>query len=377
MTDTTAPFLHVGVLLAMAAGLLLVGFVGSVAASEHGDPWPADADVENATDEEFPYNFTFVPDDPTPGATEVTYSSISGAQEPIDGVDGYDRLDAIMLFYDEGAINCDADDAVVFGVDRGGDNPGVQTDEDWIQHVKHSEYRTDRTFVDFYDEDDFAGDPPSVRSGDMVKSQQADCYTNPEEPSWYHAVSYSSGTYDGEEEETYVRSHPFYICDCEDEEEAREELGPPPHEAEGDSSSGGESADGGDQDQAASTDDGGAADEGTGTSAAEQSDGESAGGAPDDGQSERSTGDGESGEADGDGVGVEDGSASAGAAEADDGADAGGGAETGDGTDESSGQDDERAPGATPTPGDGAGPGPVVATLALVVSTLAVRYRIS
>ena len=233
--DTTT-VLRFTTLLAVAAGVALVGFVGGAVADDHGAPWPADADIENASDDDYPYNFTFVPDDPTPGAEGVTYTSFSGALEPIDGTDGYDEFDTIRLFYDEGTIGCEAQDARVFGVDRGGNNSGTEVDESWIENVKESEYSSDRTYVNFFDEDDFAGEPPYIRAGDIVKSQQADCYTNPEEPGWYHVVSFSNGTYEGEYAESWVRSHPFYICDCEDEEEAREKLGPPPHERTGDGS---------------------------------------------------------------------------------------------------------------------------------------------
>lgn len=57
------------------------------------------------------------------------------------------------------------------------------------------------------------------------------CYDNPDEPGWYQIGSSVGGwTADDKYLQRNTTSHYLAVCDCENQQEAREQLGPPPSE---------------------------------------------------------------------------------------------------------------------------------------------------
>jgi PGF-CTERM protein len=169
---------------------------------------------------------------------------------------------------------CDAtQNTKVFGIDRDNDNEGTRADEDLIEHRRGSELSAGGLTVTFFDWSDLSGDPPYLAPEDAVVAAQGagsndgPCLKMTGEPGWYQVTGYANATIatecteEGnpqcEPEDTQwrgvnLRSNYVYICECDGEGAAREQLGPPPNEDPGD----------GDSDDAATptpTSDGGAA----------------------------------------------------------------------------------------------------------------------
>lgn len=153
---------------------------------------------------------------------------------------------------------CSTENTVVFGIDRGGNNSGIKTDEDLIEHQEKVHFRPDGITINFLDWDDFAGDPPYFNPrDDKIVSAQGEgsnagpCLTYTSEPGWYTMQGFMNGTEakkgcttegdqnceppeSHEEAGGYMETRPyFYICECDSEQEARNKLGPPPTEDDG------------------------------------------------------------------------------------------------------------------------------------------------
>ena len=194
--------------LSVVAGGLLAGT--SVVGAEHGEP---DAD------------FTVEPmDDRSPGATDVKYGQVVVGQAGVD----LETLESMEAVYEEGSWEgCGPGDSDVFGVDRGNTHDGYEVDEELEDNTKSFSAGEDVFRIEFYGEDDF-GPSTHLDDGDAVVSV-AKCIDNPDEPGWYQISGSTTGvTEDGEQVTVSGSSHYFWICDCEDEAEAREALGPPP-----------------------------------------------------------------------------------------------------------------------------------------------------
>lgn len=136
--------------------------------------------------------------------------------------------------------SCTTENTRAFGVDRGNDDGGTTTDESLLKHRENSKFMENKIVVDFFDDESIAGESTHLNKSDQIVAVQADCYIMPQEPGWYQVNARINGTaYNGEHiDEPGITSHYFYICDCSDEQEAREKLGPPPsEESSGDSGS--------------------------------------------------------------------------------------------------------------------------------------------
>jgi PGF-CTERM protein len=191
-------------------GLALALVAAAPAGAEHGSP----------------SNFTAIPYDHTPGASDVTYEQHAVA--PVS----FEYLDYIGARWDEGSFaGCGAANSETFGIDRDDDAPGTETDEGLAQYVEESKVDEDQFVADFYEKDDAIGSSTNLAKGDEFVSVTTNCFTNPAEPGWYQIRSSIGGTAPNG---TYIEakdvSHYFYICDCANEQEAREKLGPPPSE---------------------------------------------------------------------------------------------------------------------------------------------------
>lgn len=149
---------------------------------------------------------------------------------------------------------CTSTDTRAFGIDRDGDDPGTVTDTDLITYMEASHFNDNSIYVDFYEGDELGavdredkggygegqgegredGDGNAeVYADDEIIAVQEECYGMPEEPSWYQIDAGGNGTgFNGQEGTIFQTSHYFYVCTCDNEQEAREELGPPPSELE-------------------------------------------------------------------------------------------------------------------------------------------------
>lgn len=198
-------------LLTLSATAGAAAVLGGTAAASHG---PDAA------------NYTVEPMDRTPGATNVKYGQIVVAQAGVD----LETLEKTTAVYEEGSwANCGPDDGEVFGIDRGNTHDGYEIDESLENNVKRFSAGEDVFEVEFNGENDL-GASTHFYDGDAFVSV-AQCIDNPDEPGWYQITGTTTGvTKDGERVTFGGESHYFWIGDFENEQEAREELGPPPSE---------------------------------------------------------------------------------------------------------------------------------------------------
>lgn len=212
-------------LTAIVVVLVLVTVAGGTAvADDHYD------DVEY---QDVDYTVEF-PGDRTPGEQ---ISVIERARSPVDAR----NIDTARIFTPMNADPCTDGDIRTFGIDRGSNNSGNQVDEPLVDNYKddyEGEARPenppdDKPFeiwADFWDKEDFQ-DGTHIRTEDTIVLYREECYVAPDEPGWYQAIGMMNGTgYEGDRVEGWTRSDYFWIGDFENEEEAREELGPPPSE---------------------------------------------------------------------------------------------------------------------------------------------------
>lgn len=330
--------LAVAVTLSGVAGAVALG-TGVVTAG-HGAP-DADYTVEPMSDR-------------SPGATDVRYGQVVVGQAGID----YRTLESLKAVYEEGSwAGCGPSQSEVFGIDRGNTHDGYEVDEDLTTNTKTFSAGEDVFEVEYNGEDDF-GSTVHLNDGDAVVSV-ASCIDNPEEPGWYQITGSISGVAESGERKTVSgESHYFWICDCEDEQAARERLGPPPSEPEPTATPAEPTAESGD-----------GSDGGT----EQPQDGEREGASTDEGSTDAGTTDQT---ADGAASTAEAGAdtatpeaTSASGSQSDGGSNAGSKSATG--TDESSWQDHRVQ---TPTPGTGDGFGGLVA-LAAFVGVAMLFYR--
>ncbi len=200
----------VGWIVIVAVSLLVVVSSGGIVAANHG--------AEGA-------NFTVEPlDDRRPGASDVTYGQIVVGEAGID----LEVMERTVGIYREGSWSaCGPASAEVFGIDRGNTQSGYEIDETLQEHVKRFSAGDDRLETEYYQEDDF-GASTYFNDGDAFVSV-AECIENPAEPGWYQITGTTTGVRsDGERVSFSGESHYFWICECEDEAAAREQLGPPP-----------------------------------------------------------------------------------------------------------------------------------------------------
>jgi PGF-CTERM protein len=212
----TVAFVAAVAVVAVAGGVAFGGGSTGIAAASHGSG-DADYTVE-----------PMAPEDRQPGATNVKYGQRVVADAGVD----LRTLKQTTAVYEEGSwVNCGPDDGEIFGIDRGNTNEGYEVDESLQNNVKRFSAESDVFQVEFYGEDDF-GESTYFDDGDAFISV-AQCLNNPDEPGWYQISGSTTGVTESGEEKTFGgESHYFYICDCEDDAEARETLGPPPSEPE-------------------------------------------------------------------------------------------------------------------------------------------------
>jgi PGF-CTERM protein len=196
--------------------ILVAGFA-SVGAASHGSP----------------ANFTVYPQDNadrSPDATEATYVMSSAGADAFEAEQGLEVVDYYWLESSQADFSaCEPDNARVFGIDRGNNNTGTQVDESLLQHMKSYNVGRSRITLDLFGEDDLGGETINLYAPDATVAVLGDCVENTGEAGWYQFTGYVNGTtYAGNYEEVLLTSHYFWIGDFENEQEAREELGPPP-----------------------------------------------------------------------------------------------------------------------------------------------------
>ncbi|QLD85730.1 PGF-CTERM sorting domain-containing protein [Natronomonas halophila] len=219
---------------ATVALLLLVGIVA------FGAVTPAAAShVEDGANYTviLPEKSDHLPGDQNQGNASIIHSAAGGdafSDTAPNGFETFDRLEIRSEAVD--FSGCDSPNTAVFGIDRGNNNSGTQTDTDLLNHMKQSNFRENSLEVVFYSESDFGGNPTYLNPEDAILAVQGagssggPCYTMPSDPGWYQITGTLEGTTeDGESVTINAVSHYFAICEgCHDEATAREKLGPRP-----------------------------------------------------------------------------------------------------------------------------------------------------
>jgi hypothetical protein len=180
------------------------------------------------------------------GAASIWHLAAAGDSfEGTSSPKGLKRMDTLTISNQDIVFGgCTTENTAAFGLDYGNNNTGTKTDEGLLQHRQNSAFNEHAIFVNFFGPDSLAGSPVRYNAVDQIVAVQQDCYEMPSEPGWYQIQARINGTgYNGNyidsKDQGTIRSHYFYICDCQSEQEAREKLGPPPSDDGGSGGTGG------------------------------------------------------------------------------------------------------------------------------------------
>jgi hypothetical protein len=161
---------------------------------------------------------------------------------------------------------CSTSNTAAFGIDRDSDDPGTKVDVDLLRYLEKNSFNDHSIDIYLYEGDELASPSPSDKGGAETGREDGDgnaelysddqivahqgyqsgggpCYGMPTEPGWYQIQGYANGTsYSGNEVEVNLVSHYYYICECQSEEEAYNQLGAPPGQENPYESGGGDSS---------------------------------------------------------------------------------------------------------------------------------------
>ncbi|WP_178915413.1 PGF-CTERM sorting domain-containing protein [Natronomonas gomsonensis] len=245
-----ATLLSIALITSMVAGVTLLAAAAGPAAAQDSvtrDEAPDKTDAANFT-VNLPFATDHYPGDQNEENGSIEYYAVgSEAFNEVGAEEGvwfnYIIIDAQWIDYSA----CDIPNTKAFGIDRDSSLSGTQFDEDLVQKQRNTNFLDDGIEIKFYDFSDFSGDPPYMAPEDQVVaaqgagSQDGTCLTMTSEPGWYRLQAFLNGTVadngpdeepseDAEEKGLRLQSNYLYVCECDNEEEAREQLGPPPNE---------------------------------------------------------------------------------------------------------------------------------------------------
>lgn len=148
---------------------------------------------------------------------------------------------------------CAVSDITAGGIDRGNDDQYTKTDNSLVGDYEgignRSSHNSDlgpeddpgriapdahdfrqKTWINFWDEGDFGGEPVTFNPGDEGIIAQKGCVIGPDEPGWYRGWGKVNGTYvnSGEKFRGTAFSNWNYVCNCDSYDAAVDQLGPPP-----------------------------------------------------------------------------------------------------------------------------------------------------
>jgi|GEM_PF-867650 len=246
----TATLLSIALITSMVTGVTLFAAAAAPAAAQDSvtrDEAPDKTDAANFT-VNLPYATDHYPGDQNEQNGSIEYYAVgSEAFNEVGAEEGvwfnYIIIDAQWIDYSA----CDIPNTKAFGIDRDSNLAGTQFDEDLVQKQRNTNFLDDGIEIKFYDFSDFAGDPPYMAPEDQVVaaqgagSQAGTCLTMTSEPGWYQLQAFLNGTVadngpdeepsdSAEEKGLRLQSNYIYVCECDNEQQAREQLGPPPNE---------------------------------------------------------------------------------------------------------------------------------------------------
>ncbi|WP_254832266.1 hypothetical protein [Haloglomus salinum] len=252
------------------AAVAIVGAVavlsGAVGAAPSGATVDTDHGAENGNyTVDLPFATDHYPRDENPGGpynASINHLSASTPEqlEAAGGKKGIEQAEFIIVSnQDTDFSQCETSNTGAFGIDRDNDDAGTVTDVGLLQYRENSRFEKHSIVVNLYEGDELASPSPSDQGGagenpgekgqgredgdgnvevypdDEIVSHQGykagggPCYGMPTEPGWYQMTGFLNGTaFNGNYVELTLPSHYFYICECDSEREAYDQLGAPP-----------------------------------------------------------------------------------------------------------------------------------------------------
>ncbi|WP_254820912.1 PGF-CTERM sorting domain-containing protein [Haloglomus halophilum] len=210
----------------MATALVLSAALVGVFATAPPVVGTADATTSSTSPHGADANFTTRLDNNAPGVTTANEYYASGLRKDMQAMHTIVLTSEAFQF-----DSCSSSQVRAFGIDRGNDDPGTQTDESLLSAYKSISFEKHQITVKFYKEDQLAGGPVGVKSADQIVARGDNCIQNPSEPGWYQISGKINGSTNGDTTTDFSQdttSHYIYVCDCESRQEAEEKLGPPP-----------------------------------------------------------------------------------------------------------------------------------------------------
>lgn len=170
-------------------------------------------------------DFDTTPKDRSPGAESVDYRISVTVTDEFEGHDRIENPDQILFAVNDTNLEPCSEDGRPFA-----DLPhslyveGPDGDRSTLS-VGAVVWDDEAALVGLSDEDQ-----PAIAVGDTLVFELDGCVTNPANPNWYQGLVNAEGEGpDGETANITAFSHYFGICeDCASDQDAREELGPPP-----------------------------------------------------------------------------------------------------------------------------------------------------
>lgn len=206
--------LSVTVVLTTVAGLVVVTDMVGIASADH----------------DMIGNFTVnqqSPSDRQPGSSSAGAEVLVTSDGDIHPSNGLEKLEFIRTSSTDFDFDgCNQLDVRVFGLDKGNDNSGTQTDVNLLSKAEKVEFNEDEIFIDMVDSDDQA---VAFETDDQLVAVLGGCIETPGDPGWYQVTGKLNGTRsNGSPAGVAQQSHYIAICDCESREQAVNKLGPPP-----------------------------------------------------------------------------------------------------------------------------------------------------
>jgi hypothetical protein len=209
----------------MVATLVLAAPLGVLAATPL-TVGPAGASTTGAAPHGADANFTATLDNHAPGTTDANNYYAAGLREEMQA------MHTIVLSSEAFQFDsCSASQVRAFGLDRGNDDPGTETDESLLSAYQKIIFEEHQITVKFYEEEKLAGGPVSVAPEDQIVARGDNCIQTPSEPGWYRIDGKINGSTNGDTTADFSQSttsHYVYVCDCSSRADAEQQLGPPP-----------------------------------------------------------------------------------------------------------------------------------------------------
>lgn len=160
------------------------------------------------------------PKDRRPGQSAATWNHFVVANVSIE-------LESVEFRQNAGSFaDCSESAIDTFGVDRGNDTDGTTVDESLLNRTDRVVNGPNRLQFEFDDEANTSR--PTLDDGDELVTVPRECFQNPDDPGWYRFTAWLNGSEaNGNRSFTLEYWEVVGVCNCESEEEAREQLGPP------------------------------------------------------------------------------------------------------------------------------------------------------